>query len=92
MIKKALSTIDTIKIWLFIPLVTIVLWFMRAFYNQQEDISKDVGTIKMEVQAHTYKVEALEERLKSQEYLTKQLYKWQLEKHSTQNDTIEENY
>jgi len=87
MVKKAITAIDNIKLWLFIPMVTIILWFGNKFYDQQDDIGKDVITIKIELQGHAIKVESLERRITDQEFMTKQFYKWQLEKHATPIDT-----
>lgn len=87
MVKKAITAIDNIKLWLFIPMVTIILWFGNKFYDQQDDIGKDVITIKIELQGHAIKVESLERRITDQEFMTKQFYKWQLEKHATEIDT-----
>lgn len=89
MVKKAFTAIDNIKIWLFAPMLAVILWFCREFYLQQENIGNDVDEIKLEVQAHTLKVESLEKRISDQEFMTKQFFRWQLEKHKAdQEDTI----
>lgn len=92
MVKKATDAINEIKLWLFIPMGLLILFFINKFYEKQDKVIDTVQEIKLEIFSYRLEVKTVREQLSDQKkYLTKEFYRWQLEKHSTKVDTIENN-
>ena len=90
--KKLLEsdTIKQLKVIFFIPVLLLCLFFINEFYEQQKDLIKAQNKTNLKIEVYILKMDGLEERIKSQESLTKQFYKWQLDKHASKNEDYEE--
>ena len=90
--KKLLEsdTIKQLKVIFFIPVLLLCLFFINEFYEQQKDLIKAQNKTNLKIEVYILKMDGLEERIKSQESLTKQFYKGQLDKHASKNEDYEE--
>ena len=91
--KKILESelVSQLKNILFIPAILLIIFFIKEDYYQGRDAIKESRKMNFKIEECLLKMESLEDRIKSQESLTKQFYKWQLDKHaSTKNEDYEE--
>lgn len=90
--KKLLESefITQIKIVLFLPALLLSLFFIHEFYDDQKNLIKAQNKTNLQIEECLLKMDGLEDRIKSQEALTKQFYKWQLDKHASKNEDYEE--
>ena len=49
MVKKATDAINEIKLWLFIPMGLLILFFINKFYEKQDKVIDTVQEIKLEI-------------------------------------------
>jgi len=89
--KKILEPefVRQVKIVLFLPALLLSLFFIHEFYDDQKELIKAQNKTNLKIETVLIEIGTLKDRIKSQESLTKQFYKWQLDKHASKN---EENY
>ena len=88
MVKKATDAINEIKLWLFIPLAGLVVFFLNGVYSTINQTSRTVNTIQSDLKIYIYKVESLKDQFDEEKRInTEELFKNQLERHATKNDT-----
>ena len=95
MVKKATDAINEFKQWLFIPMGLLIVFFTNKFYEKQDKVIDTVQEIKLEVYSYKLEIKTVKEQQDDLKmFLTKEFYTWQLEKHSTKTDSLdnEEDY
>lgn len=85
-----LDVIKQLKIIFSIPAILLCMFFIHEFYDDQKDLIKAQNKTNLQIEKCLLKMDGLEDRIKSQESLTKQFYKWQLDKHASKNEDYEE--